>query len=241
MKRLITLIALATFAFFCALPATAQNAGYDLLQTGAGTTFDLSSIGLGVVALHGVPIMASLGNTDTIIHRDANGPGVVPLHVYALFMESNNPVVFNGVNCDLYVTINDSNGAIGANVLPQPDALAVSNGTATIRANFTFDTKFTVNADVIFVKAGTSVTNPANWVAHQPGPPETITATNASWSATPPAGYPSNPNYPSGGFYPKLSIHISGPHPVVPASCTSGATSSGSAIVIQKCVAAVQN
>lgn len=220
MKRLFTLIAVAALSLLCALPAAAQSAGFDLLQTATGSSVDLSSLGLGVVPLQGVPISPQLGNTDTIMHRDANGPGTVPLHVFALFMKSESPVTFNGASCDVYVTINDSGGVISTSVIPQPDALSASNGTITILTNGTFDASFVVNADLIFVKAGTSVTNSANWVFHQPAPSKVITTTNSAWSSTPPAGYPMAPNFPSGGFYPRPPIHIGGPHPVVPASCS---------------------
>ena len=53
----------------CSLPLSAQTAGYDLLQTGSGAKVDLSSLGLGTIRLQGVPIQASLGTTDTIMHR----------------------------------------------------------------------------------------------------------------------------------------------------------------------------
>lgn len=224
MKRLLTSIALAVLLFFCATAATAQSSGFDLLQTSSGTSVDLTSLGLGMVPLHGVPILSSLGNTDTIMNRTGSGPGVVPLDVYALFTKSNNPVTFQHTSCDVYVTINNSGGAISTSVLPQPDGLAGSTGTITIRSDGTFDSNFTVNADVIFVKAGTSVTNSANWVGHQPASGHQVFSNSSSWSSSPPPGYPSSPSYPSGGFYPK-PIHVSGPHPVVPASCPPGGAS----------------
>lgn len=124
MKRVLPWIVLAALLVFFSLPAAAQSAGFDLLQTASGSSVDLSSVGLGVVPLQGVPIAPSLGNTDTIMHRDANGPGSVPLHVFALFMKSKSPVTFNGTSCDVYVTINDSGGVFSTSVIPQPDALA---------------------------------------------------------------------------------------------------------------------
>jgi hypothetical protein len=219
MKRLLTMIALTALLFCTALPAASQSAGFDLLHTASGASVDLSSLGLGVVPLQGVQIMPALGNTDTIMHRDASGPGNVPIHVYALFMKSTSPVTFHGTSCDVYITINDSNGMISTSVLPQPDSLPASAGTITINTNGTFSASFPVTADVILAKAGTSVTNPANWVGHEPAPAKVISTTNSPWSKTPPSLYPSSPNFPSGGFYPEPPIHTSGPHPVVPASC----------------------
>jgi hypothetical protein len=121
---------------------------------------------------------------------------------------------------DVYVTINNSGGAISTSVLPQPDALSASTGTMTVRTDGTFDSSFTVNADVIFVKASTSVTNAANYVAHQPASAITLSSSNSSWSSTPPAGYPSSTTFPSGGIYPQ-PVHNNA-HKVVPATCNTG-------------------
>ena len=218
------LIALAVLLCCFALPALAQTESYDLLQTGSGASVDLSSQGLGTVNLQGVPIMSSLGSTDTIIQRNGNS-GSVSINVYALFMKSTSPVTFSGQSCDVYVTINNSgaNGgpSISTSVLPQPDSLSGSTGTMTINSGGTFDSSFTVNADVIFVKAGTSVTSSGNWVGHGAAPSNSMSSTGSSWSSTAPAGYPSNSSYPSGGVYPK-PIHT-GPHPVVPSSCGTSA------------------
>lgn len=246
------LITLAVLLCCFALPVLAQNAGYDLLQTGSGASVDLSSIqNIGTVNLQGQSIDSSLGNTDTIIQRTANGPGQVPMNVYALFMKSTSPVTFNSTSCDVYVTINNSgaNGGptISTSVLPQPDSLSGSTGTVTINSGGTFNSSFTVNADLIFVKAGTSVTNSANWVGHKAAPSNSMSSTNSSWSASAPSGYPSNSSYPSGGFYPK-PVHT-GPHPVVPSSCGTGVqplsptthTSTSATQVLQKaCVAVAQ-
>ena len=159
-------------------------------------------------------------------------------------MESISPVTFRSQSCDVYVTINNSNGVISTSTLPQPDMLSGSTGTVTIRTDQTFDSSITVNADVIFVKAGTSVSNSANYVGHQAASPISLSSTNSSWSSTPPAGYPSDPNFPSGGFYPK-PVHT-GPHPVVPAACPSpspvpgGASKTGAALARACATATVQ-
>ncbi len=199
--------------------ASAQG-GYDLLQTGSGAQIDLSSAGLGNVPLQGVPIQGSTGNTDTIMHRTQDipaGGGTTPVNVHAIFMKSQNPVTFQGQQVDVYVTLNNSGGTIPTSVLPQPDALSPSTGSITARSDGTFDSSITVNADVIFVKAGTSVTNSANYVAHQPASAINLSSTNSTYTASAPSGYPSSTTYPSGGFYPR-PIHTA-PHPVVPASC----------------------
>lgn len=233
MRRLVSsqsLIRLATLLALSLAGSTlvaAQTAGYDLLQTGSGAEIDLTSLGLGKVPLQGVPIQTSTGNADTIVHRTQNMPaggGKVNMNVNALFMQSTGHVTFSGQSADVYVTINNSGGTIPTSVLPQPDSLSASSGSVTIRTDGTFDSSFTVNADVIFVKAGTSVTNSANYLGHQAASAITLTSTNSSWSSTAPSGYPSSGSYPSGGFYPK-PVHTAA-HPVVPASCGPSGSSS---------------
>src|SRR5579864_9416759 len=252
--RKLRLILVVSFAvLLCAMPLSAQSAGYDLLQTGSGASVDLSSVGLGTVPLQGVSIQSDLGSTDTIMHRtqDVIGGGTTPVNVTALFMKSTSSKTFQGQQVDVYVTLNNSGGAISTSVLPQPDSLSASTGTATFRTDGTFDSSITVNADVIFVKAGTSVTNSANYVGHQPAKTISLSSTNSTYTTTPPSGYPSSSTFPSGGIYPR-PVH-NGPHPVVPSKCSSGvqptspqssgtsATSkqpTGSAIAIAQCISA---
>jgi len=219
-QSLVRLAALLALTFAGATFVAAQTAGYDLLQTGSGAEIDLTSLGLGKVPLQGLAIQGTTGNADTIMHRTQNMPpggGKVSVNVNALFMKSTSPVTFSHQSADVYVTINNSGGTIPVSVLPQPDALSSSSGTVTIRTDGTFDSSFTVNADVIFVKAGMSVTSSANYIGHQPASGITLSSTNSSWSSTAPPGYPSSGTYPSGGFYPK-PVHQN-VHPVVPASC----------------------
>ena len=238
--------------------ASAQTAGYDLLQTGSGASIDLTSVGLGNVPLNGVPIQGSTGSTDTIMHRTQDVPqggGTVPLEVSALFMKSASSINYNGQQVDVYVTINNSGGKVSTSVLPQPDSLSGSTGTMTVRTDGTFDSSFNVNADVIFVKAGTSVTNSANYVGHQAASTISLSSTNSTYTTAPPSGYPNSATFPSGGIYPR-PVH-NGPHPVIPSKCGSGvqptspqspstsatskqSTSSGSAIAVAQCVAVAQ-
>jgi hypothetical protein len=236
--------------------ASAQTAGYDLLQTASGASINLTSVGLGNVPLNGVPIQSATGTTDTIMHRTQDVPqggGTVPLEVTALFMKSASSVTFNGQPVDVYVTINNSGGKVSTSVLPQPDSLSGSTGTMTVRTDGTFDSSFNVNADVIFVKAGTSVTNSANYVGHQPASTISLSSTNSTYTTSAPSGYPNSATFPSGGIYPR-PIH-NAPHPVIPSKCatgtqpaspqspsTSAATKqpTGSAIAVAQCVSTVQ-
>ncbi len=237
---LVRFIALAALLLAGSLFASAQGSGYDVFQTGSGASVDLSSINLGVVTLQGVPIQSSTGNADTIMYRPQavpSGGGTIPVNLYALFMKSVSPVNFSGHSADVYVTVNATGGTIPTSTLPQPDALAASTGTITVHPNSqgtggTFDSTITINADIIFVTAGTSVTNPANYLGHQAAPAITLSQTGSSYSTTAPSGYPlgnmavplqglataaasSSGGLSTGGFYPK-PVH-NGPHPVVPA------------------------
>jgi hypothetical protein len=246
--RPLFVVSLAVLLLAGLLPALAQSPGYDLFQTGSGSAVSLP--GIGSVPLQGVAIQGSTGNTDTMIHRTQSVPpggGTVSVTVFALFMKSSSPVTFNGQSADVYVTINNTGGVISSSVIPQPDSLAGSNGTVTVRPDGTFDSSITVNADVIFVKAGTSVSNPADWLAHQPAPPVTLTSTNSTWSTSPPAGYPGPSGFPSGGFYPiKINGHLVPPHlhAIVPAQCVGvgiGAHSGNQAVApVKACVVALQ-
>ena len=200
-SRSFVLPSLAMLALFAASAlASAQTAGYDLLETGSGASIDLSSLNLGTVPLNGVPIQGGTGTTDTIMHRTQDVPqggGTVPLEVTALFMKSTSSVTFNGQQVDVYVTLNNSGGKISTGVLPQPDSLSGSTGTMTVRTDGTFDSSFNVNADVIFVKAGTSVTNSANYVGHQAASTISLSSTNSTYTTTAPTGSPPPTPWPT--------------------------------------------
>jgi hypothetical protein len=228
--RIFAVVLASAVLFACALPAPAQQAGYDLLQTPGGASIGVSTVpgvSPSTVTLQGVPICACTGPADTIMHRTANSGGHANLTVVALFLKNSIPVTRNGSNVDVYVTVNNSDGVIGQNVLPQPDALAPSTGTLTIRADGTFDSSFTVHADIIVVAAGADVRNPANHLAHAAAPPVTLGANNSVWSALPPAGYPPECFFPANGFYPGGPVPEAAPtgphqHPVQPPQPASG-------------------
>lgn len=228
--------------------ASAQSAGYDVFQTGSGASVDLSSIGLGVVSLAGVAIQSATGNADTIMYRPQavpTGGGTIPVNLFALLMKSQNHVTYNGQSADVWVTVNNSGGAISTTVIPQPDSLSASSGTLTIYTNGTFDSTITINADVILVTANGSPSDSTAVLGHQAAPAITLSQTGSSWSTTPPSGYPignsapSSPaptaatrtmagaaatattvTYSSGGIYFK-PVH-QGPHPVIPAQNPPG-------------------
>jgi hypothetical protein len=226
MKRLFLVLILGALVLVVTPAALGQSPGYDLFQTGSGTSVNLGGT-IGTVNLQGVPIETSLGSTDTIMQRTQSGPGTVNVNVFALFMVSTSPVTYDGQSADVYITINNTGGAVSTSTLPQPDSLSPSTGTVTINSEGTFNSSFTVNADVIFVTHGASVTNSANWLGHTAAPSTSLSTTNSTWSTSPPSGYPSNSNFPSGGFY---AISTNGGHSspthvhaVVPAQCPPAA------------------
>lgn len=242
-----THIAVFAAILLAASVVSAQSSGYDVFQTGSGASVDLSSINLGVVPLVGVAIQSATGNADTIMYRPQavpQGGGTIPVNLFALLMKSQNHVTYNGQSADVWVTVNNSGGAISTTVIPQPDSLSASTGTLTIYTNNTFDSTITIYADVILVTANGSPSNSSQVLGHQAGPAITLSQTGSSWSTTAPSGYPisatatptsglaatSGPRgaaatstsvtYTSGGIYFK-PVH-QGPHPVVPAKTGGG-------------------
>lgn len=238
-RTFLRLAAVMIVVFTCAVIGSAQTSGYDLFQTGSGASVDLSSMGLGVVNLQGVPLTVpnnNVGNTDTIMYRSQDFPangGTVPVTVWALSMKSVSPVTYSGQSADVWVTINNSGGAISSSSLPQPDALSPSTGSITNYPSSsggggTFDSSITVNADIIFVKTGGSPSDSTAVLGSGAAPAITLSQTGSSYTTTAPSGYPvqSSPTtglattttsvtLSSGGFFPK-PVHV-GPHPVVPA------------------------
>jgi hypothetical protein len=234
----------ATLLFACPLAASAQKAGYDLLQTPSpGASIDLGRVvcapgqrchpfpGIPVkpqrIALKGVPICACTGATDTIMYRtqEVAANGEVPLSVVALFLKNSDSVTLeDGTPVDVYITVNHSNGVIGQSAVPQPDLLPESTGQLTVHPNGTFDSTIHVIADVIVVPkgAGADAKNPK---IHQRGPEVDLMSSASPWSSSPPAGYPAECFFPGNGFYPGGSVAETAPshsHPVVPAVDPTG-------------------
>jgi len=222
--RLSVLLLVAGLSLALGVASAQIDPGYDLFQTGSGASVDLSSQGFGVVPLAGVPIQGSTGNTDTMVHRTDQIPaagGTSQTNVYALLFKSTQTVTVNGQTADVWVTINNSGGAIPQSVVPQPDSLSGSTGSVTVRSDGTFDSSLTVNADLIFVAAGGNPANSADVLASQAAPAISLGSSNSTWSSTPPSGYPAPSAYRSGGFHP-IHVQHRGPHPVIPSSCSTG-------------------
>ena len=224
MKRFMLFLAIGALAVLMApAAAVAQCNGYDQFQTGSGTSFDLGS-GIGVVNFQGVSIDSSqYGNADTIIKRSPSGTsGVCNLSVFAMYLKSTSPVTLpGGSQADVYATINNTGGSGGP---PQPDTLTASSGTMTLTqtssSGGTFDSSLTVNADLIFVKPGTSPASSSNYVIPpKPAPGKTLVAVQIQYSTTPPPGYPGC--LPADVVYVYQIAGAGHPHSVVAATTTA--------------------
>ena len=175
--------------------------------------------GIGVVQLQGRPI--GPGNTDTIVQRmgglPAGGTGTIDVEIVALSLVSVNPIKIVGQGdsfFDVFVEINK----VGSPMLnPQP--LPPSGGQIMITSHDDdagggkFDSFFDVFFDTIIVPAGGDPNGPN--AIHMPGHLR-LDNQGADWSHTAPPNYPTDPAFPSDGFFPGPIPHH-GIHPVLPA------------------------
>ncbi|MBI1789539.1 MAG: hypothetical protein HYR60_18545 [Acidobacteria bacterium] len=188
--------------------------GFDLLHTPDNTAF-VQIPNIGNVMLRSVPI-PGLGNTDTIVKRNAGittFPDTIDIELVALSLTSVNPIQMGNSFFDVFVTIN-SLGLPG--IHPLSTNLPASRGQMTVNHNQpnggTFDSFFDIFVELSLEAVG----NPTNRIVFTDN--VLITGTGASWTHTAPQGYPIDPRFPSGGFYPGTITHT-GPHPtVVPAT-----------------------
>ncbi len=217
-------LGLATPAF-----STPVSEGFDLFTTPVGAFVDLTGVGMGIVTLQGRSI--GPGNTDTIVHRlnglspfNVGDTGIINIEMYALSLmsvASFGCAPVGGTICDLYVTINNSGGAISQSVLPQPDVLLPTTGvitaTHTTAAGGTFDSFFNVFADLIFTVPGGNPANVGDRVFTTAAPQVVLTQDDTPWTHLPPPFDQHTPEYPAGDFYP-AGGHSGGPHPVFPSN-----------------------
>lgn len=167
--------------------ATGIEPGFDLFETQLGTFVNLGP--RVIVDLMGKPIdPANLGSTDTIVERlqgIAAPPGTIPIEIVALSLVSVAPVNIGGSFFDVFVVLD-----------PGPQLL----GSMTVRHQFanggTFDATLPVRARLTFTEVG----NPVNTFTRTVE--KLFFTTNAAWSHDPPPGYPVNPLFPPGGFFP---------------------------------------
>ena len=184
--------------------------GFDLFETTSGTFVDLPVIG--IVPLEGDPgplaPLGNLGNTDTIVER-LQGSGapfdpptdlvVIDIELVALSLRSVSPVDISGTLFDLEL--------ISGSLLGEPGN---PTGSMTIRhensAGGSFSATLPVDVRLIFTEVG----NPLNTFEDNI---QKVFTSSAPWSHNPPSGYPQDPTFPAGGFFPTGIILEDAPSP----------------------------
>lgn len=191
--------------------------GFDLFNTPAFVSPFLSAAFGQPVELVGKPIDPPvLGNTDTIVERlgglPAGATGPIPTELVALSLQSVSPIQIQGSFFDVFVSINQLGLPGILQPLPPPPSLGEILVTShdDVAGGGTFDSFFDVFANVTLVDPQTDQIFDTE-IVQLP-----LSNQGATWSHTPPPGYPSDPRFPPGGFFPGPIDHR-GEHPVVPA------------------------
>lgn len=194
--------------------AIAIGPGFDLFHTPV-FSFDVFGTGMPIM-LMGRAI--GPGNTDTIVERTMGLPagemGDIPIELVALSLESASPVNIMGSFFDVFVTLDASMPSLGMIKVTSHDD-AAGGGT--------FDSFFDVFYEIQLTEVGGTGMLRLNGTLH-------LENMGATWSHTPPPGYPMERNYPSGDFYPGPIPHM-GAHPVVPAAEPSTAILLGAGLL----------
>jgi hypothetical protein len=151
--------------------------GSDYLHTPAGFSF-FEFPGIGRVDFVGLPV--GIGNTDTIIERQAdcifvNGSCTIPIELTLLSMKSVNPVDVGGSLFDVFVGLTPNTNSTGTMTINHefPD-----NDTPAPEGTFTSD--FTVFFDAVFqpinngqqftVSDSATLINSGSFWSHEPPP-----------------------------------------------------------------------
>src|SRR6516165_3190137 len=218
MRRTSSPLAIRLFLAVCVLilgtsyaPADLIQPGFDLLATDPDYTFvDLTDMGLGMVPLMGVPFdTGNIGDTDTIVQRltgidpfPVGGTGMVQIELVALFLMSQNPVIFpDGTIADMYVTVNrDGDFNIPVYIFRPP-----SQGAMQVRHELddggTFDSLLNVFGNAILTQVGGDPFDRSQVIFVFQAPPVHLMAMAVDWTHVPPDNYPVDDRYPAGSFY----------------------------------------
>jgi hypothetical protein len=179
--------------------------GFDLFSTLPGTSITFDPDGDGplpalTVNLEGVPI--GPGNTDTIVERTnltlldgtpvpeipSGSLGKIDVEIIALSLSSTAPVDIGGSFFDIFVTLDPDFESKGTMTITEHDDV-IGGGT--------FDSFFDIFFELCLTPTG------GGSPVCVPGM-DTIVATDSPWSHTPAPGYPVDPLFPSGGFFPAV-------------------------------------
>lgn len=201
----LVLVAGIVLGFAAVASADPIGPGFDLFATlpGAAVCLDppLCTI---IVALMGVPLDPSnLGDTDTIVQRPLgadNFPATIPAELVALHLHSVEPIPIGGSFFDVDVRR-----------LPSP--LGSMTITHELPMGGTFDSILPVNARLTFTEVG----NPNNTFTRDVS--DTLFG-SSTWGHEAPPGYPMDPKFPAGNFFPGVIREQGGFtfHPVRPAT-----------------------
>lgn len=201
----LVLVAGIVLGFAAVASADPIGPGFDLFATlpGAAVCLDPPLCTM-VVALMGVPLdPPNLGDTDTIVRRHLGVdvfPDTIPIELVALSLHSVAPVLIGGSFFDVMVR-----------GLPSP------LGSMTIRHELpmggTFDSILPVDARLTFTEVG----NPDNTFTRDVS--DRLFG-SSTWGHEEPPGYPMDPKFPSGNFFPGVIREQGGFtfHPVRPAT-----------------------
>ena len=203
-----TVVCLVNLAAVHVASATAIPSGFNLLHLPSGNAT------LTIPAVSAIPIQfqsrklhpptpilpadaipPGLGNADTIIERTTGlppgGTGVIQAEIIALSLVSVDPVSTPGGLFDVFIIWED----------PSPFALGQIEVLTNISGTGTFDSSFPVFVDITLVESG----NPLNQ-SQFPGLQAQMESSGTAWSHIPPPLYPSDPAFPSGAFFPEVTL-----------------------------------
>ena len=160
--------------------------GFDLFATQPGTFAILP--GIGMVAFMGGPPLIPGTNVDTIVERlqginpfPVGGVGTIDIVLRELSLQSVAPVNIGGTFFDVFATASPSQ-TLGS--------MTVFHSTAN---GGVFTSTLPINALLTFMPVGGGASFSA--------PFSTTLMSACTWSHTPPPGYPTPPEFPSGGFF----------------------------------------
>jgi hypothetical protein len=165
--------------------------GFDLFTTLPGTFANIP--GIGIVSFIGGPPVIPGTNVDTIVERlegidpfPVGGVGTIPIILRELSLQSVAPVNIGGTFFNVFAT-----------ELPTQTlgSMTIFHSTAD---GGTFNSTLPVDALLTFIPVGGGTSFTATFST-------TLTSIGCGWSHTPPPDYPTDPRFPSGGFFPVVT------------------------------------
>jgi hypothetical protein len=160
--------------------------GFDLFNTRPGTFHIIPNIG--IVLFTGGPPLIPETNTDTIVERlqgidplPVGGMGTIDIILRELSLQSVAPVLIGGTLFDITAT-----------AAPMQSLGSMTIFHTTVDGG-TFTSILPVDVLLTFMPVGGGMSFSTTF--------STILTSNCVWTHTPPPGYPTRPEFPSGGFF----------------------------------------